>query len=118
MALVKAGDSRRSQSKFISVGERLSAPVPAVPLALFRIAFGLLMFASTMRFWLNGWVYDFYVLPGVHFTYLGFGWVTPLSEAGMYAVFGVMLLATLLVTFGLFYRVAMVGFFCCLPTSS
>ena len=111
MALVRAVDSRAVKSKFAEVSGWPAAPVSALPLALFRIAFGLLMFASTLRFWLNGWVYDFYVLPSFHFTYLGFGWVRPLSEVGMYTVFTLMLLAALLVMFGLFYRVAMVSFF-------
>ena len=89
----------------------LERPVPSLPLALFRVAFGLLMFAATLRFMLRGWVTDFYVTPQFHFTYLGFGWVKPLPEQGMYVVFGLMLLSSLLITAGLFYRVGIVGFF-------
>ena len=86
-------------------------PVPSLPLALFRVAFGLLMFVSTLRFVLNGWVNDFYAVPQVHFPYLGFGWVKPLPEAGMYAVFALMTVSTLLIAAGLFYRVSITGFF-------
>ena len=69
------------------------------------------MVVSVSRFMLRGWVHDFYVLPTFHFTYLGFGWVRPLPEAGMVAVFALMLLVSLCVTLGLFYRASMLGFF-------
>ena len=90
---------------------RLFEPVSVLPLALFRIAFGLLMAASTLRFVLRGWVEAFYVAPSFHFTYLGFGWVKPLPETGMYTVFAVMFLASLTVALGLFYRVSIISFF-------
>ena len=109
MASVAAGSS--FESKRAGASGWLCAPVSALPLALFRVAFGVLMFVSTLRFLLNGWVHDFYVTPTFHFTYLGFGWVKPLPEVGMYALFGLMLLATLLVALGLFYRVGIVSFF-------
>ena len=69
------------------------------------------MVVSVSRFMLRGWVHDFYVLPTFHFTYLGFGWVKPLPEAGMVAMFALMLLSSLCVTLGLFYRASMLSFF-------
>ena len=89
----------------------LFAPVSALLLALLRVAFGGLMFISTLRFVLNGWVTDFYVTPAFHFTYLGFAWVKPLGEAGMYTVFALLLIASLFIALGLFYRVSIISFF-------
>ena len=66
---------------------KLTQPVDILPLALFRIAFGLLMGASALRFVLNGWVEAVYLAPEFHFSYLGFDWVKPLPGAGMHALY-------------------------------
>lgn len=89
----------------------LEQPVSSLPLALFRMAFGLLMLVSTVRFILRGWIHEFYLAPQVHFSYLGFGWVKPLPELGLYAVFALLLLSSLFIIFGLFYRLSMLSFF-------
>tara|TARA_B110000858_G_scaffold62733_1_gene72818 strand:+ start:1170 stop:2468 length:1299 start_codon:yes stop_codon:yes gene_type:complete len=69
------------------------------------------MFASTLRFILKGWINDFYVTPKYYFTYYGFDWVKPLEENSMYILFGILLLSSLLIAFGLFYRISIVLFF-------
>lgn len=81
------------------------------PLAVLRIAFGAIMLISTLRFILRGWVYAFYIKPAFHFTFYGFGWVKPLGQTGMYLIFMVMIVAAIMVTIGLFYRLAIVAFF-------
>ena len=91
--------------------KNLSQPTSILPLVIFRIAFGVLMFISMLRFILNGWVTEFYGLPQFHFTYIGFDWVKPLPEAGMYLVYFALLGLSLLITFGAFYRVSMIAFF-------
>lgn len=83
------------------------------PLAVLRIAFGAIMFISTLRFLLRGWVYAFYIKPVFHFTFYGFDWVRPLGATGMYVLFGALLVSSLMVTIGLFYRLAIVAFFLC-----
>ena len=35
------------------------------PLIVFRIIFGSMMFVSTLRFILKGWITDFYVTPNI-----------------------------------------------------
>ena len=52
----------------------------AAPLAVFRVSFGLLMFASIIRFWSYGWIDKFYIMPSFHFTFYGFEWVRPLGS--------------------------------------
>lgn len=59
----------------------------------------------------NGWVTDFYVTPKFHFTYLGFDWVKPLSQGGMYTVFVIMLLACICIIIGFKYRLFSIVFF-------
>jgi hypothetical protein len=69
------------------------------------------MLVSIIRFAAKGWIYDLYILPDYYFTYYGFDWVKPLGEAGMYALFTVMGLASLFVMLGWYYRAAIVLFF-------
>lgn len=89
----------------------LSTPTSILPLIIFRIGFGVLMLASTVRFVARGWVSAFYLEPQFHFAYLGFGWVRPLPEVWMYAVVGLTALFSLFVAIGLFYRFSITAFF-------
>ena len=89
----------------------INKPVSISPLITFRIAFGLLMFVSLVRFWYRGWIESIYINPEFHFSYSGFEWVKPLGYPGMYVLFIVVIIAALLISLGLFYRVAAVIFF-------
>ena len=81
------------------------------PLVVFRIIFGLMMFASTLRFLLNGWVDLLFIQPTNFFHYYGFEWVKPLGEIGMYTVFVLLLISSLFIALGLFYRWATIVYF-------
>ena len=85
--------------------------VSIFPLVVFRIIFGILMFFSTLRFILKGWVNDLYEVPTYFFTYYGFDWVSPLSLPFIYVLFLVLLIACIFIIFGLFYRINTVLFF-------
>ena len=89
----------------------LTKQVSIAPLAVFRVAFGILMFASTLRFILKGWVEQLYVVPKVFFPYYGFEWINALPAEGMYAVFFIMLASTILIAAGFLYRYASIIFF-------
>ncbi|MEB0260972.1 MULTISPECIES: HTTM domain-containing protein [unclassified Mucilaginibacter] len=91
--------------------KNLQRPVSIAPLATFRVLFGLMMLAGTIRFWMNGWIAQQYVTPKFHFTYMGFDWVHPLGNTGMHLVFALIALSTLLIAAGLFYRLAAIVFF-------
>lgn len=97
--------------KLDTIRRRLNQPVDILPLALFRIAFGAVMFISTLRFILKGWVDAVYIQPEFHFAYLGFEWVKPLDAAGMIAIFIAMLILSLCIMLGFAYRVAIALFF-------
>ncbi len=82
----------------------------AAPLAVFRIAFGILIFWSTVRFWTNGWIDTLYIKPKYFFPFHGFEFVSP-SVGYIYIIFGICALSSLLVALGLFYRIAIISLF-------
>jgi hypothetical protein len=90
---------------------RIQQPIHIAPLITFRVLFGLMMFASIVRFWLNGWITELYVNPTFYFPYPGFAWVHPLGNSGMHLLFAIMALSAILVALGLFYRLAITLFF-------
>ena len=49
-------------------------------LVVFRMFFGIMMFASIVRFWANGWIEELYLQPKFHFKYYFFSWVQPLGN--------------------------------------
>lgn len=79
-------------------------------LAFFRLAFGLMMLFSVIRFTSYGWIDKLYIAPKFHFTYYGFGWVKPLGEV-TYLLFFICGLSALLVALGYKYRIAIIVFF-------
>ncbi len=81
-------------------------PVDGASLAVFRLAFGLLMFFEAVVYLKRGWVRALFIEPKFHFTYLGFDWVKPWPGNGMIIEFVVLAVAALLVAAGLFYRIA------------
>ena len=89
----------------------INKPVSITPLVRFRIVFGLLMFASLIRFWVRGWIDTVYIKPPFHFSYSGFEWVKTLGSPGMYILFLVVIVAALFIALGFFYRIAAAVFF-------
>ncbi len=82
----------------------------AAPLAVFRIALGLLLFGSIVRFWSKGWIDQLYIQPKYFFSYYGFEFVKPLGEF-TYVIFAICAISALLVAIGLYYRAASVLLF-------
>ena len=91
----------------------INKPKHIAPLAVLRVAFGLVLLISTIRFMAKGWVHEFYIAPRFFFPFYGFQWVRPLPAAGMYTVFVLMAVGALCITLGLFYRIASAVFFLC-----
>lgn len=86
--------------------ERLLAPRDIAALVAFRVALGLLVTVSAVRFLAYGWVDVLFVQPRFHFTYWGFHWVPALPAPWMHAVFVLLGVLGLCVAAGLFYRAA------------
>lgn len=91
--------------------EFLFREVSIAPLIAFRIVIGFLFLFSTVRFVSNGWVKQLYIDPPFHFTYLGFDWAHPLQGHWIYLPFIVLILASIGIIFGAFYRLSAVLFF-------
>jgi uncharacterized membrane protein YphA (DoxX/SURF4 family) len=89
----------------------LEAPTSIAPLITLRVVVGALLLFSTARFWWLGWIDDHYVQPITRFHYYGLDWIKPLPEFGLYAVHAALMLCSLLVLLGLFYRLAAIGQF-------
>lgn len=92
---------------------RLFDPVDLMPLACFRIFFGAMMVYHVATYVIGGWVNVFYVVPQFHFTYPGFGWVTPWPGQGMMIHFAVMGLAAVGIMTGCLYRISAAMFAFC-----
>ena len=101
----------QSNRSFQKITQYLEQSVSIAPLVTFRMAFGLLMLFSTVRYMWMGWVDTQLVDPVLHFSYYGFDWVEPLPRLGMYAVFIVMSLTSIFIAIGFWYRLSTILFF-------
>ena len=88
-----------------------NTPVGGSSAALFRILFGLVCLFGIVRFFAHGWVSELYVDPAHHFTYLGFGWVTPWPGWGMHLHFALLGVLAVGIAIGYRYRVCALAFF-------
>jgi hypothetical protein len=84
----------------------LLAPRDIAALVAFRVALGLLVTVSAVRFLAYGWVDTLFTQPRFHFTYWGFGWVPALPAPWMHGVFALLAVLGLCMAAGVFYRVA------------
>lgn len=82
----------------------------AAPLAVFRIALGLLLFGSMVRFWAKGWIKELYIDPQYHFPFYGFEFVKAPGEYA-YLLFFFCAMCALFVAIGFYYRAAITGLF-------
>jgi hypothetical protein len=75
-------------------------------LAGLRILYGALNVVLVWLYHHHGMITRYYVEPRMHFTYPGFGWVSPWPGDGMYWHHAALAGLSVLVMVGLFYRVA------------
>jgi hypothetical protein len=92
------------------LGRVLTRPVDIMPLVLFRVLFGFLLFLEAAGSIATGWVTEVYVVPEYAFPHVGFGWIRPLPGAGMYVYYALMAVPALLVMIGAHFRPALVVF--------
>ncbi len=85
-------------------------PVDNAPLILFRIIFGLLIFAESFGAILTGWVREVLIEPEFTFTLIGFDWLQPPDGYAMYVYFSLMAVSGLMVMLGFYYRIGMASF--------
>ncbi|MBK9247771.1 MAG: HTTM domain-containing protein [Ignavibacteria bacterium] len=80
-------------------------------IVVFRISYGLIMLWEFIRYIDKDWIKKYYVDPQFHFTYEFFDWVKPWSGNGMELHFYAMVIFSLMIIFGLYYRTASVLMF-------
>jgi hypothetical protein len=90
---------------------QISKRISIAPLVVFRLLFGALAFAGTLRFLLKGWVSELYIQPEFYFGFYGFEWVKPLAGNWMYLPFILMLIGSLGIILGWFYKLSATTFF-------
>jgi vitamin K-dependent gamma-carboxylase len=101
------------RSRWERLRARLAEPRDIAALVAFRIAFGLIVMTSSLRFLTYGWINELFVAPRFRFSYWGFGWLPSPSPAVTYALFDAMAVLGALVAVGLCYRVATALVFVC-----
>jgi vitamin K-dependent gamma-carboxylase len=79
-------------------------------LAFLRIAFGLTMFVSCLRFLGFGWATEYFSEPTFTFKYQGLEFVPTPSAAGAQVLFALLAVFSLCIAVGLFYRASVVLF--------
>jgi vitamin K-dependent gamma-carboxylase len=91
--------------------QRLTVGKSTSALVAFRVALGVLVSVSAIRFLAYGWVEELFVKPTFFFTYWGFGWVRPLPPAWMHALFVALAVLGACFAAGLFYRAVAIMLF-------
>jgi len=86
------------------LAERLGEPVDGASLAFFRAAFGVLVAVNVVRWFLLGKIADDLIEPSFHFSYRGFGWVSPWPGNLPYVFFALVGVLGLCVALGYRYR--------------
>ncbi len=94
--------------KRANTSKYLREPVSIYSLAGFRVLFGLCMVLSTLRFMSLGWIEDHYLNTDFHFHYFGFAWVKALAPSVMTFLHIVLVMASLGVMLGWYYRLSAV----------
>lgn len=86
-------------------------------LIIFRVFFGILLFAETAGAIATGWVRKTLIEPQFTFSFIDFPWLQPLPGYGMYFYFGLMAICGIMVALGWRYRWSL-GIFTILWTGS
>ena len=87
-----------------SIRNFFSGSCHIAPLVSIRILFGLLVAFSTIRFLALGWANEHFICPNFNFKYYGFEWVEIPGTFGVYALHVVLIITSLFMALGLFYR--------------
>ncbi|UJH68678.1 HTTM domain-containing protein [Allomuricauda sp. SCSIO 65647] len=92
------------------VKQFLFKPIDNAPLVVFRIFYGFLVAAECYGAIATGWVRRTLIEPKFTFNFIGFEWLQPLPDNGMYIYFAIMGTLGLMMMVGLKYRVSAFAF--------
>jgi hypothetical protein len=101
----------RLRSRWEKARAALAAPRDIASLVAFRVAFGLIVAVSGLRFLAYGWIDDMFAMPKFHFAHWGFGWLPAPPPAIAPALFAALAVLGALVAVGLWFRPAIVALF-------
>ena len=87
----------------------LLLPISIAPLVSFRIVFGLLMFGSTIRFYLKGWIDIQYIQPPFLFSFIE--GLPRLNATSIYVIFILLAVSALFIALGWLFRISALTFF-------
>ncbi|MBV1859727.1 MAG: HTTM domain-containing protein [Nannocystaceae bacterium] len=110
-ASTSTSKAARLSQRWVCFVASLFSPEPAAALAIFRMLWGGLMAWESWRYYIHGWTYRYYVEPTFLFKYPGFEWVEALPGPGITAVSIALVVAGVLISIGLLYRLASALFF-------
>ncbi|WKN44679.1 HTTM domain-containing protein [Tunicatimonas pelagia] len=99
-----------SSDRVVNLSNWLTTPIDNSSLILFRVAFGFLIAAEGFGAILTGWVGRTYVEPAFTFNFIGLDFLQILLGETMYAVYGLMGVAGVMVMLGYRYRLAMLTY--------
>jgi hypothetical protein len=94
----------------LSIQKYINYKTPTATLAFFRLAFGLMMAFSLIRFTAYGWIEKLYIIPQYRFTYYGFSHFPRLGNY-TYLLFLICFVSAVFVAIGYKYRIAISTFF-------
>lgn len=94
----------------MTFAQRLNKPIDNSQLVVFRIFFGILMFAESIGAICTGWVKETFVEPNFTFNFIGFDFLQILVGPQAYLVYGVMGVLGLMIAFGYRYKIGIIGF--------
>jgi hypothetical protein len=114
MAAEHQKPSEGSESLLRQVGGAIrrlfEGTVDGCGLYLFRILYGFVLAFWAWDYLTSGRVTAIYVEPNYHFSYRGFEWIKPLPGFWMYGLFHLLLIASLGIALGVFYRISALVF--------
>ena len=105
------GPTKRQAPGRPSFLNQLMDPVDNGSVCFFRVAFGLLMLALIVRYFVYDLIDLYWIEPEFHFTYYGFEWVKPWPGDGMYYHLLGLGILSIFVAVGFCYRFS-VALFC------
>lgn len=99
-----------TQISLRSFVQKLHQSVDNSPLVIFRMIFGLLIWAEAWGAIATGWVKRAFIIPEITFPFMAFSWLKPLPGDGMYYYYIVMGIFGAMIMLGLYYRVAVISY--------
>jgi hypothetical protein len=89
----------------------LPPPLPMASLVWFRLVFGSVLLVAVLRYFIFGWINRYYLEPTFFFSLYPFHWLPAPNAFAIYAIFCLLLLASLAIILGYHYRKAVFLFF-------